>query len=159
MIGSFGPIISTIITIPIYIIFGIIFVKIYDFYRIDFEIEEYKKARFNNEEFVPKNRITKLLVKFSGKGKKIANFLKKFIKSKNRIKKITNFLNKLILMILSALSFNPGLMVIHFRPGYNLYNGFAGKSIKIYFLVSIIITNIYWNLAWYTGFSILNFIF
>jgi len=122
LISKFSYIGSIIITLFIYLLIGIISVKIYDFYKIDcLRIEILKKAQYDNDQIVDKSNIVKLILKWTNK-------------------------SKFVLGILLA-GQNSGLAVIYLRDSFYLYNGFHGKNIKLYFFIYSLIISIYWNTA------------
>lgn len=109
--------VSLITTTLIYVIIGIISVKLYDNKQEDlFGIEIYKQN---------KKPINRSILGYT------ANFFKIFILG----------------LVLSLK--NTGLVVIVFRDGHYLYNGFTGNFIKIIFLVYALIINASWNILMY----------
>ena len=124
----FGYIVSLFTTTLIYVLFGIISVKIYDYYKKDcLMIEDLKESQHNGNLIQKENRLIRLIEKLARKNKTLLSLILSFK--------------------------NPGLTVIYYRDGFHLYNGFTGKNIKTIFLVNSIIINIYWNTILYTGFS------
>jgi hypothetical protein len=124
LISEFGFLKSLSITTFIYFLIGIISVKIYDFYKIDFfMIEALKKSQCENNQFYDKSIIVSIILKWTQK-------------------------NKIILGLLLACQ-NVGLVVIYFRDGFYDYNGFCGKNIKLIFFIYLLIINIYWNIGVY----------
>lgn len=133
LIVNFGYWISLLITTSIYLYIGIKSVNIYDFYKVDcLFIETLKKIQFNNKRFESKNVLIKFILKRSET-------------------------NKFLLGLLLSFK-NPGLVVIYFRDGFNLYNGFSGKNIKLFFALYLLITNIYWNLTVLLGIGLFKFL-
>ena len=131
-IGEMGYLSSVLVTTIIYILIGILSVKIYDYCKKDYLLIEALKDAEKNNQTSELNFIIKLILKWSKKRK-----------------------NKNILGLILA-SQNPGLVVIYYREGSFLYNGFAGKNMKIFFFINLLIVNVYWNTAIYTGVSIFN---
>ncbi len=117
---KFDYAISLSITFLIYILIGIFSVKIYDKYRKDcLWIEALKEALHKDQGFPQKNKIIKRILRWTKRNNTILS--------------------------LSLSWMNTGLVVIFRRPGFYLYNGFTGRSIKLVFLVNSLIINIYWN--------------
>ena len=54
---------------------------------------------------------------------------------------------------------NAGLFVIYFRKGSYLYNGFADKNMKRFFIIYLILINILWNVLVLLGISVFKLIF
>ena len=129
-IGEMGYLSSVLVTTIIYILIGILSVKIYDYCKKDYLLIEALKDAEKNNQTSELNFIIKLILKWTRK-------------------------NKTILGLLLA-SQNPGLIVIYYREGSFLYNGFVGKNMKIFFFINLLIVNVYWNTAIYTGVSIFN---
>ena len=126
LMSEFGFLKSLSITTLIYLIIGIISIRIYDFYKIDFfMIEALKKSQCENSQFCDKSIIVDIILKWAQK-------------------------NKIILGLLLA-SQNLGLVVIYFRDGFYDYNGFCGKNIKLIFFIYLLIINIYWNIGIFIG--------
>ena len=133
LIIELGFVVSFTTTVLIYIIIGIISVKIYDNSKVDcLWIEEFKESQYNGNLFSKKNRLTNFIEKWTRKNRKILGLLLSFK--------------------------NPGLMVVYQRDGFHQYNGFTGKNIKLIFLVNIFLTNVYWYTFLFTGFSIWEFL-
>lgn len=133
LVIELGYFISLIISTLIYIIVGIISVKIYDHYRTDcLWIEALKETQYNNEQIPVPNHLIRFILKWSKK-------------------------DGIVLRFLLSLK-NTGLMVIYYRDGFKLYNGFTGKNLKLLFLINSFIINLYWYLVLYTGFSLWKFI-
>jgi len=129
LIFNFNFLISLFSTTLIYLLIGIISIKIYDLYKQDiFWIEKLKNKQLS------KNKI------------KDGNPLIKFILKRNKT-------NKFFLGLLLFFK-NPALMVIYFRDNHSQYNGFAGKNIILYFAGYLLIMNLYWNLMVYFSISI-----
>lgn len=132
LIIEFGYKITLLTTILIYAFIGIYSVKLYDKKNKEkkgdpLKIEALKKAQCKGKEIKNKNMIINFILKRNKK-------------------------NKIILFILGSFK-NPGLPVLYLRDGYNLYNGFAGKWIKFYFLLGLLIINFYWVTMVYLGIS------
>lgn len=131
LILEVGFLFSLSITVLIYTLFGIISIKMYDYYKIDFlMIEAFKKSQSECEQ--------------------TENPLLRFIR--RRAKK-----NKKTLGLLLS-SQNSGLFVLYFREGFHQYNGFQGENIKKLFFLNLFIIELYWNTILYTGFSLWKFI-
>lgn len=114
---EFGYVISLITTTLIYIIIGIISVKLYDNKGEDlFGVENYKENKKTSKRSI--------------------------------LGYIINFFKIFILGLILSLK-NTGLVVIVFRAGSYLYNGFTGNFIKIIFLVYALIINVAWNILMY----------
>lgn len=116
---NFGYKISLITTTLIYIVIGIVSVRLYDHYKggpLSF-IESWK---LNKEDEAQTTRLNYII----------------------------SFFGKVILSI--VLSFkNTGLFVLVFRKGSYLFNGFAGKYIKLIFLINSFLINVIWNIVIY----------
>ena len=133
IIFELGFIKRIIIITAIYIIKGVITVRLYDKYKTDcIMMESLKEAQFNHHKIEEWNKLIKFIVK----------------KSENNRKKL-----------IFLLSFkNPGLGVLYMRDGFHMYNGFSGKNVIYYFLLNIIVKSIYWNIIVLTGFSLWGFL-
>ena len=130
---EFGYLLSILSTTLIYATIGIISVKLYDLYKIDcLMIESLKESQYNHDQISNKNRLVNLITKWAKRSRPL-------------------------LGLLLSLK-NTGLMVIYRRDGFHLYNGFAGKNIKLVFLINSLLVSIIWNTVVYTGFSIWEFI-
>lgn len=117
LIVEFGYVISLITTTLIYVIVGVVSVKLYDKKGEDlFGVEDYKANKIT-----PKRSI---------------------------LGHIINFLIMSVLGLIFSLK-NTGLVVIIFRNGSYLFNGFTGNFIKIIFLVYALIINASWNILMY----------
>ena len=124
-----GYILSVFITTFIFIIIGIISVRLYDLHKTDFLlIESLKESQYNNDQFIEKNRVVKSITKWSKR-------------------------SRLLLGLLLSIK-NTGLTVLYHRDGFHKYNGFSGKKIKLFFLLNSFIISIFWNTVAYTGFSL-----
>ena len=133
LIDKYGYLISFSTTTLIYILIGIITIKLYDHYKIDcWFVEKLKKDQHCEE------------VK---------------IESKNIFMIIIRFFKKFSLMIFLVYTVNPASGAIYFRDGFGLYNGFKGKGIIIYFFLSIITASAIWNLFVLKGFSFFKMFF
>lgn len=118
LIRVFGYINSVIIGTIITIIINILFIKFYDSQKIDSGfIEALKEAQANGTE-LPKSRIAKL-VKWTKNHKGLL----------------------LILFILTDSKF----VVLVFRKGFYLYDGFQNWRIKSLFILSIVLANFWIN--------------
>lgn len=53
---------------------------------------------------------------------------------------------------------NAGLFVIYFRKGSNLYDGFADKNMRRFFIIYLVLINILWNILVYLGVSAIEII-
>lgn len=126
---NLGYLISLILSILIYVIIGIVSVKIYDKYGNNSLGLEFIKESLSKEEEV---QITNPLIRF------IVNIRKKS----------SNFI---LGILLSAK--NPGLFVVLYRKVPCLYNGFPGIKIKWCFFRNIILVETYWNTMLYYGVS------
>lgn len=130
---EFGYILSLLTTTSIYLLIGIASVKIYDRHKQDcLYIEALKKAQADNKPLTKRNKLTEFILSWTKR-------------------------NKIIFSLLLTFK-NPGLFVIYFRDGVNLFNGFAGKNIKIIFLINLLVMNLYWNFVIYTGTPLWKFI-
>lgn len=49
---------------------------------------------------------------------------------------------------------NPAAFVIKKRDGIAQYNGFAGKNIMVFYLIYLLLMNLYWNAMVYFGIHI-----
>ncbi|MEI6352376.1 MAG: hypothetical protein WCO35_00340 [Candidatus Nomurabacteria bacterium] len=99
-------------------------IKLYDYFKDDwFSIEAFKKAKFENLELDEKDN--------SLATKKITKLLKMGGKVSGKV-----------LLLLVLLSWDPSIFVIYFRKGFYLYDGMKGWKIKIYFLMSVIMSTI-----------------
>lgn len=126
---KFGYFFSLITTTLIYILIGIISVKIYDYHKVDcLMIEELKESQHNGTLIKKENRLIQLIEKWANKNKKLLSLVLSFK--------------------------NTGLPVVYYRDGFHKYNGFTGKNIKLIFLINSFIVNLYWNTIIYTGFSL-----
>lgn len=115
---NLGYVKSLIITTLLYIIIGIISVKLYDKKGEDlFGAEKYKRD-------------------------------KKVSCNSTLINSTLNFLKIFILGFILSLK-NTGLVVIVFRKGSFLFNGFQGNPIKLIFLIYALFINIIWNIVIY----------
>lgn len=133
LIIEYGYITSLISTIIIYIIIGVLSVILYDRYKKDvLLIETLKKAMSLNEKVPDSNKLIHFVLRWMNKG-------------------------KFVLGILSSFK-NPGLLVLLYRDGYNLYNGFTGKNIWWSFLRNIFLIQIYYHIFLYTGFSLWEYL-
>lgn len=133
LIIELGFVISFITTIFIYLVIGVISVKIYDNSKIDcLWIEEFKESQHTGNLFFKENRLINLIERWTKK-------------------------NKILLSLILSFK-NTGLMIIYFRDGFHLYNGFTGKNIKLMFLINTIIINVYWYIILFTGFSLWEFL-
>ena len=112
--------ISTIITIIIYIIFGIISVKIYDYYKERFSVIEINKK---TSDIIQNENVNSLIT-----------LIKKYLRY------IKTFFFELFLSMQ-----NPGLFVLYRRDESGIRTGFQGKNVKLMFVIYIIIINIAWN--------------
>ena len=134
LMRDYGFLISILTTTTIYFIVGIVSVLIYDYYGNDFlMIESLKESYFTGEEIKTTNKVTRLIAKNS---------------------KYSKFFLGLFLAIK-----NPGLMVVYMRKGFYLYNGFAGREVKLLLLLNLLIINMYWNIMMYFGVSIWDLLF
>jgi len=133
LIISLGYISSLFITITIHCLIGIFSIKLYDNYKKDFLlIEALKRALFLNEKILTSNKLIGFILKGMSK-------------------------SKFILGLLLSLK-NSGLLVIYYRDGYDLYNGFSGKNIRWSFIRNILLIQIYYHILMYTGFSLWEYI-
>ena len=124
LISEIGYLISLLTTTLIYLLVGVISVKIYDFYKVDFLfIETLKKAQYDKNQVIINSPIVNLILKWTKKNKLIL---------------------KLILGLLLA-SQNIGLVVLYLRDGYYSYDGFVGKNIKLFFFLYSLAMSLYWN--------------
>ena len=115
---EFGYTISVITTTILYIIIGIISVKLYDHHKKDiFHFEKYK---------------------YEGSIKKYDNKIIAILMI------VVNFFKSLAVGFVLSLK-NTGLPVILFREGSYLYNGFPGIIIKLIFLIYALLINVIWN--------------
>jgi len=120
---------SLLYTTFTYLFIGTISLWIYDYYKIDvFWLESLKKDQFDNAKIKNKNSLIKFILK-------------------------QNEATKLLLELVLFFK-NPAFWVIYFREGEYLYNGFAGKNIKLHFTYYLLIMNIYWNTMVYLGLSL-----
>jgi len=133
LIIKYGYTISLILTIIIYLLIGVLSVVLYDQYKKDFLlIEALKRKLANNEEISASNKLICFIIRWIHKG-------------------------KFVLGILSSFK-NPGLLVLLYRDGFDLYNGFTGKNIWWSFLRNIFLIQIYYHLFLYTGFSLWEYL-
>ena len=126
---NLGYLISLMLSILIYVIIGIVSVKIYDRHGDNSLGLEFIKESLSKEEEV---QITNPLIKF------IVNIRKKS----------GNFI---LGILLSAK--NPGLFVVLYRKVPCLYDGFPEVKIKWCFFRNIILVETYWNTIVYFGVS------
>lgn len=121
---------SLLYTTFIYLFIGITSLWIYDYFKTDvFWLESLKKDQLSSTKIKNKNK----------------NHLINFILKNNTAKSLLELL----------LYFkNPAFWVVYSRDGNHLYNGFAGKNIKLHFTYYLLIMNIYWNTMVYLGLSL-----
>lgn len=133
LIIKFGYVTSLVSTILIYFVIGIISVTLYDKYRKDFLlIETLKRAISLNEEIPDANKLIHFILKWMNKSKFILGLLLSFK--------------------------NPGLLVVYYRDGCELYNGFSGRNIKWSFSRNILLIQFYYHVFLYTGFSLWRYL-
>lgn len=126
LIIEYGYIISLLSTIIIYLIIGLASVKMYDHCKIDFLlIEDLKESISVNEKIPASNKLIRFILRWMNKSKFILGLLLSFK--------------------------NPGLLVIYYRDGYALYNGFSGKNIRWSFVRNILLIQTYYHLFLYAG--------
>lgn len=122
---------SLFITTVIYILMGIMSVKLYDKYgkgKDPLWVEDLKKFQSEGGHLKYKNKLIIFILKNDKKNEFVLNILLTFK--------------------------NSGLGVIYKRPGFNLYNGFTGKNTKIFFIFNILVMTLYWNSMVYLGIHI-----
>ncbi len=120
---------STIVTIVI----GIIMLKLYDLFKVDwFLLESLKKAHQDKNQLHSENKALQLIIKWAESNKKLL-FLFFFLR-------------------------DAFVTVIYFRKGAFLYDGFQETRIKLLFFASALSINIWWNAIIYTGFSLFDYL-
>lgn len=60
-----------------------------------------------------------------------------------------------VVMVVLSIQFEPFITVIYMRHGASRYNGLSSRDWKV-FIVSVLISNVYWTLAVYTGITIVE---
>lgn len=133
LIIKYGYITSLVSTIISYLIIGILSIRLYDKYKKDFLlIESLKEAISLNKEIPNSNKLICFILKRINKSKFILGLLLSFK--------------------------NPGLLVIYYRDGCYLYNGFTGKNIRWSFLRNVFLIQIYYHFFLYSGFSLWKYL-
>ena len=104
-------------------------------------IETLKAIKDFSPKSIPKNIMGGLLTKITnGFGEFTAWILKK---------------SDLVVMTALSIQFDPFITVAYMRHGSHQYNGLSKRDWKI-FLISLLIGNIYWTMAVFTGITILE---
>ena len=122
---------TIIISTFISLIIGYIYIKLYDYCKNDWLLFEKLKSNLpitSSEE----NDFTKSIKKWSKLGANLIIFL--YLGTRD-----------------------PAVTILYFREGSYRYNGLPNLKIKILFLISSFITNLYWISIVATGFSIWKF--
>ena len=121
LMGHYNYFISLSIVIMIYFLWGIISVKLYDYFKVDLGIEKFKEYQINNREVDFTNKFIKIITSKSG-------------------------MNKFSLGIAITWLIKPGLSIIYFRNGCYKYDGFNSKEMVMFFIKNILFSCIVWSL-------------
>lgn len=121
---KFGYVPSLVLTILIYLLIGIIYIKINNSYGTFIEWFEYLKKFKDNDVEIKRIKIIRFIMRVIGS-------------------------NKFLLAVLLYLK-NPGLLIIYFRNS----NGSLKKYIKLLVILYLIAANIVWNIIVYYGVSV-----
>ena len=131
LVIEFGYINCFYLLVSIYILVGVFSLHLYDKGKKDILfMESLKEAMDKNQELLEYNKLSRFIIR----------------KTRGRKKRP-------ILIILLSFK-NPALAIIFMRKGYFLYNGFINWINFYFFLVNIIIMNVYFTIVLYTGFSV-----